>query len=249
VGGGAILLSAGGLLFALQGRSIPINGPINLGKDISLSFCTKHPGRAPIETARSSREGTREKISRTIEGFRLGTSKDAVLQELRDGWNEKYFPYQTATSDQLESARRFLEAPSWFSSVDSGILTDLKCGERSRCLGIYFRTDTVDWIQLHFYNDCLYEIDIRSPNDRMFNLLVEKYGKPNTHRNALIAQVYEWQDTWTKLRLQATAGSSRPALSYTDNQLVAEMAAAEQRLQAEERARQERLNRTTPRGY
>lgn len=189
-------------------------------------------------------------VSRTIEGFSLGMTKEQALAHLKQGWGGEYTAY-------LPDERERLKAPIWFSTVRSGQVGRVKVGERTTLEGVYLRTKTTRYVALYFYRDTLYNIAVEPlgepeigslDRDEVFQTLVRKYGQPATRPGSIaLRTAYFWQDAETELAYESIGYARRVA--YTDRGLFGQIRSVEEQVQREKQERLGRERKTLPKGY
>lgn len=202
------------------------------------------------EEARKRAEAQRGRakipISRTIERFSLGMSKDEALAVLGRQWGADYLPYVPAQDD-------WFKVPIWFNRVKSGQIANIELSERIAGEGAYFRTTGTRYVSLYFYRGTLYQIGIgllgeggwgMREQDEVFQTLARKYGQPGNPR-CLLCEPF-WQDDQTELEL---GGMGLRTMSYADRRLVEQIKGDIDRMKRAEQERLQRERRTVPKGY
>ncbi|HLC41047.1 MAG TPA: hypothetical protein VJO34_05405 [Methylomirabilota bacterium] len=202
------------------------------------------------EEARKKAEAERGKakvpISRTIEGFSIGMTREQALARLKQGWGREYLPY-------VADEREMLWAPMWFSGVRSGEVGRVTVGKTTTLEGIYFRTSTTKYVALYFYRGTLYQVTlgplgvpppILPQQDEVFGALRAKYGEPGTDPRRF--RGYFWQDAETVLDYESI---SARRVSYTDRRLLRQIEDVEEEVKREEQERIDRERKTLPKGY
>ena len=158
-------------------------------------------------------------LSRTIEGFTLGMSKDEAWAIVRDRLRKATLTVLVRPENdwtrsfrihggQYPSSLGFIEAefyPERSPGDGKGEINDIygKIGQLEQ--SAVFKSGTTKSITLNFYKLKLYKIDILPlvEYDIMYKALREKYGLSQevyTHPGRISWKVYEWKDKETTIR-------------------------------------------------
>jgi hypothetical protein len=219
-------------------------------------------------------ETAKTAISRTVEGFSLGATKDSVMRKIDAGWGKEYLlpqgniPWGIGISAELR-------LPSWRANLPDdplSLVTPYRKAPKPRRYPlnvapmlseelIEFRTDSTNFVILAFYAGKLYRIrvepiDVHQRWKEAWRAIVEKYGPTYCDDSALLEDLAIWRDPATSLAVSkdhlGDVTRSLPPRSfmliYTD--LGATERIKRDRATAEEEARREREKpRPMPKGY
>jgi hypothetical protein len=209
-------------------------------------------------------------LSRTIEGFTLGMSKDEAWAIVRDRLRKATLTVLVRPENdwtrsfrihggQYPSSLGFIEAefyPERSPGDGKGEINDIygKIGQLEQ--SAVFKSGTTKSITLNFYKLKLYKIDILPlvEYDIMYKALLEKYGLSQevyTHPGRNSWKVYEWKDKETTIRTCNCQGIPLEdgTLFYIDNALYAQVRQAASAAKKPLEEKEQRPQHTLPKQY